>query len=547
MKFQKRSVKALIPVMAVALLSGCVSDSDDNDGAANEDVSTVSGSVFAAPVAGAACNILDSVGDVVAGPFVTGSDGQYSADIDDQFLNQILSVECSGGSYTDEATDELVSDAGMLAAYVAAGGLVGGGQVHATPSSTIIHSMVTEHDMSLADAREAFNAAFGFTPDNSIAPHDATVVPSDTVPEDQLLAGVQAAAFSEMTKNLGLTPAEQFSMLKGLAGDMAYGEMDGVGSTGPVLIGDNNLQLPVDANNRFAHALASFNSGAKNKSGLPSTQLGSVPFSPVATSETYRVEYSSMMGATVGKSDFTLNIKDHSGSSVIDQTVSVLPTMYMADKSHSAPHLPCISSDDGTYDCSIYYLMPSKMNGATHGYWAVEVSVGDEKVYFYPDVMMKMGTDTVKTKLMGQAGDQIAGMMGADPSARNYLLFNNGLKEAGNGYAISLFIAAKESMDSFPALVVGSTFNATFTVNNVLVEVSQDAGTTWLAMSSDGAGEWSLVLADLVANTPVDLNVRLTVNGEQKTTNGEIEAADGSNGYVTFTVTPPSAALMMAK
>ena len=548
MKFQKLFVNALIPAMAVVLLSGCGSDSDSNG------VPSVTGSVFAAPVTGASCTVRNSVGEAVAGPFVTDSDGHYAGSVDDEHLNQILSVECSGGSFVDEATGQTVSSAGVLSAYLAAGELVGGGQVHATPSTTIIHSMVTEHGKTLAQAREAFNTAFGFTPDSSIAPHDATVAPADAVSEPRLLAGVRAAAFSQMANDLGLTPVEQFAMLNGLAADLAHGSLDGVGATGAVLVGDNNVQLPIDAKNRFAQALVNFNGGDRNLSGLKPNQLGGVPFSAVATSANYRVEYSTEMMEKEGKSHFQLSLTDNAGTPVTDVPVSIMPMMYMATATHSSPYLPCVSNNDGTHDCSIYYLMPSKMMDRSMGYWDVKVVIGDmmsgETVHFYPEVMMAMG-DTAKTVLKGQA-DKIAGMpmgdMPADPASRNYILFNDGVMGMGGNYTFDLFIAAKESMMAFPAVSVGDSLNAgsahELSITTVLVETSLD-GTNWDAATSNGAGSWSAALSGVTDGIAVDVYVRLTVNGEQKTSDGQAPAGDGSNDYATFTITAGAAPMMV--
>jgi len=81
-------------------------------------------------------------------------------------------------------------------------------------------------------------------------------------------------------------------------------------------------------------------------------------------------------------------------------------------------------------------------------------------------------------------------------------------------------------------------------VDTVTVDVatSNDGGTNWnwvLDITSNGDGVWTaedLPLQNGVAN---EVRVKLTVNGEVKTTDGAAADAD-VNDYQTFTVTPGS-------
>jgi phosphopentomutase len=127
-------------------------------------------------------------------------------------------------------------------------------------------------------------------------------------------------------------------------------------------------------------------------------------------------------------------------------------------------------------------------------------------------------------------------------SKRTYYLFRDGLV-SGTTSTFNLFIAAQESMMSFPALSTLTTTTlhdqngALVTVNSVSVLASTD-GSTWSSPAAETAtGHWSLSgLSGLVSGQTGTIYIKLNVNGEDKTTDGN--AASGANGYAVFTVTP---------
>jgi len=79
---------------------------------------------------------------------------------------------------------------------------------------------------------------------------------------------------------------------------------------------------------------------------------------------------------------------------------------------------------------------------------------------------------------------------------------------------------------------------ADLSVASMSVEVSNDGGSTWIAATdSSNNGHWSATgITGLTNGTAGTLYVKVTVNGEQKTTDGL--AAGGLNDYASFTVTP---------
>ena len=266
----------------------------------------------------------------------------------------------------------------------------------------------------------------------------------------------------------------------------------------------------------------------------------------VDLTDSYRVEYTSDMTAIMeGKSVFTLEVTDLStGSLVPGLNISVMPMMTMVSgMMHDSPVSAVTDNGDGSYEVTVYYLMPSSMmNGTPMGDWDLQVMIGGmngEVAHFYPDVMMAMG-DSVKATLLGQS-DMIAGMMMAEN--RKYFMFKQSLMGVTDNHSFGLFLAARESMMSHAAVYLGAVLNQgdinyELTVSSISVEVSTDA-TNWQAATGSGDGYWTVSgLSGLTNNVAGEIYVRLSVNGEQKTTNGLSPAGDGTNDYGVFTVTP---------
>jgi hypothetical protein len=182
------------------------------------------------------------------------------------------------------------------------------------------------------------------------------------------------------------------------------------------------------------------------------------------------------------------------------------------------------------------------MNGMSMGVWELKVTVdGSESARFYPTVDMPMGITTL-AKLSG-VSDAIMGMAGLEK--RTWFLFNDGLSGTSGSSSFKLFLATKEmgTMLTFPAVKIGDTLKnesgTSWTVNTITIEASTDK-TTWVPAIDSGNGHWTAAgLSGLTAGAPGKIYVRLTVNGELKTVDGLALAADGANGYQTFSVTPP--------
>jgi len=528
--FSSTAIATLLLTTLIFGLTGCSSSGGSS-------TTAISGSVFAAPVAGASCEIQDNNGTMIAGPITTSASGQYSVNVHNDYLADDLMLVCSGGSYTDEA-DGSTQTAGTMAAYVAGGTLGSGADIHATPESTVIHGLVTQHGKTFSEASTAFTTAFGYTPDTTVAPTDATN-PASGATNAQLLAGLRAAAFSQLTTDMSLTPGQQFALLAALAQDLSDGILDGADASGTITINGTATDLPVDIQNLFGAAVLNFRAG-NDATGLNNDEIGALPFAKTILTSTYRVDYvPGMMAAMQGKTQFQIRLtRRDNDTAESGATVTLMPMMHMATMNHATPvEGDCTDNSDGTYDCTVYYLMASAMGDMSMGYWDLKVMANGEQAHFYPPVMMAMG-DTTRADLKGVA-DEIMSMTGGTEK-RRYHIFKSSLTGMTNDHAFQIFIAARESMMSFPALIDTLVLNATtmyeLTATTLMVEMSTDLS-NWCIATDDGNGYWSCSgLSGLTNGTEGQIYVKLSVSGEQKTINGM--AADSTNDYATFMVTP---------
>ncbi len=525
-----------IPIVTSSVaLTGCGSGDSSTEASVLLD-----GSVFASPVSGANCVLQDKNGVRIADNISTSPSGHYSIDLQNAVLDDDLQLICNGGTYVDEA-DGSNQTAGEMTAYAPGGTLGVNTAIHVTPGSTIIHSLITRHGKSYADAQAVFNSAFGFTPNLAVEPTDATR-PKSGSSESELLAGLRAATFSQLTMDFGLAAGQQFDLLAALAKDLSDGELDGKDASAAVTISGTSVILSAGIRNQFASALLNFRTG-NDASGLNNDKIGTLPFAKTAFTGNYRLDYvAGMMGAMQGKTMFGIELKDRlTEAAVTGASMNLMPMMYMAMHSHSTPvDGACTeTATAGTYSCTLYYLMASQMmNGDSMGYWDLTVMVNDEAAHFYPSVMMGMG-DTTRADLKG-VDDKLMNMMTMTTEGRRYHIFKSSLSGMSGNHSFQVFIAARETMMAFPALADGAVFNAgemnELSVNGIIVEISTDL-TSWVTAAADGNGYWTASgLGGLTNGTEGNIYVKLSVSGEQKSTNGQV--AGGDNAYATFSVTP---------
>lgn len=496
----------------------------------------VSGSVFAGPAAGSSVTVKDASGMVVAGPVTTAADGSYTIAVPTSRLSADLVFEASGGTYTDEATAAAGVPLGSLSAHAPAGSLAAGSVVTIDPSSTIVQKLVAG-GKSRGAAEADYRNAFGYTPDCSITPSFANTSTASSTAER--LAGLRNAAFSQLTKDLGIPAANQHELINALGEDLADGGLDGKKFAAALSV--NNVALPEDIGNRFGQALITFQRNPLlNRSKLTPDRIGQPVLYTTALTDSYKVEF--LPDATKvqaqGRSSFRIRLTGRaSGQPVSGAGLTIKPFMYMATKSHTTPIAPVIDNGDGTYDCTVYYVMPTDMGSISMGVWEIKVTIGSESACFYPYVAMSMGMTSL-TKLLG-INDAISGMTGTEK--RTWFLFSDSFTAAmGGNYTFRLFLATKENLNSFPAVFVGSSLKnengAFWNVSSIAMEASTN-GTDWVSGVDNGSGYWTFAgLTGLTSGVEGTIRVRLTVNGEQKSSDGALPS--GINGYQSFRVTP---------
>ncbi len=518
-------------IICLSIVSfGCSSSSSDSAPA----TTSVSGVVFAGPAVGTSVTAKTTAGVVVAGPVTSAADGTYTISIPNSVLSSDVVIEATGGTYTDEATGTTGVSLGTFSVYIDKNTLNAGTNVTIDPSTTIIRELI-RGGKTRAAAESAFNSSFGYTPDSTIKPVFAGISSASTTP--QRLAGVRAAAFSQLTNDLGIPATKQSEVVLALANDLSDGVLDGIGNGGTAVSTASNTAIPADIGVKFNQALFNFEkNSSRNKSKLTIDNIGNLAFNKVALTTSYKVEYvPGMTAAAQGKTTFQVKLTNRSdGSAATGKSLTLMPTMYMPGMTHSAPVDTVVeSSTPGTYNCTVYYLMAS---GAGMGIWQLNVMIGMETATFYPPVAMAMGT-TSRATLKGVA-DVIGSMMGMGTSSRTYYLFNDG-STFGMTSTFKLFLAVADDsmMMKFPAVYGGSTLhdamNMAWTVNAATsgVQVSSDGGSTWVTATDNGGGHWSAAgLSGLASGGTV--RVKVTINGEQKTSDG---TGTGLN-YATFTI-----------
>jgi len=518
----------ILVLSALLLISACGSSSSDSPAA----TTTLTGSVFASSVSGASVVVKDSAGATIAGPVTTSADGSFSVAVPNSALAGTLQFQATGGTYADEMTGTTTT-AGTLAAYATAGSVTA--TVSINPATTIIHSLISQYSKTAGEAQTLFNSSFGFTPDLSVASKNT---PSTGGSKAERLAAFRAGAFSKLTQDLGLAPDRQADLIAALAQDLADGALDGKNGTTLISLGS----YTVDIQNRFDQALVSYLSDTMhNLTGVLPGEIGDLAFGKVAFTTNYKLEYiPGTMAPAEGKTTFKIRVTDRaSGSPVTGLSLSLMPLMYMDDRKHTSP-ADVVTEDtanQGTYNCTVYYLMGS---GPDMGFWEIKVTVGSgmsgESAKFFPFVSMYMGMgDTPKFNLYGGTSDLRSNNM-----RRFYFLFNDGLT-SGMTSTFNLYIAAMDSMMSMPFLTAGTLLNGpsgtTWTVNPATTSLQASLSPSFASAvtgSDCGGGHWTIPGINLSSGMTNTVYIKLTVNGEVKTA-GTSTTADQ---FATFLLSP---------
>ncbi|GFO59182.1 hypothetical protein GMST_15070 [Geomonas silvestris] len=521
----------LLSLLALCFLYGCGGGS--GGGAAS--TPTVSGTVFAGPVTGTTLTVKDTSGNLVAGPFtVNSSDGSFQVPVPGSALSRDLIFQATGGSYTDEATGTSGVSLGSFSAFVAAGS-ASGSRVTLDPASTIIQKLVAR-GMTLTAAKLAFQQAFGFVPDSSVAPVFANI--SCNAPTASRVAGVHAAYFSQLTKDLALAPGKQSELVEALAEDLADGTLDGRNGAAAVTTA-SGTPVPEDVGVAFATAAINYESGSFNKSKVAGSTLEPPAFSSVSLTPSYRVDYIAPAGGDVaGKDTFQFQVTKRSDGSPalgLASQIALTPLMVMGTMSSSSTWANAVTEtrNPGVYAGTVYYSM------ATTGidmYWKLSIVIGTETATFYPNVKALPAGNTISAKL-ANSGDKVGA------TNRTYRIWRDTLSTAtGGSYDLTVFVSSTDAGLALPVYAGQQWTQPQLTLGSVEVAISSD-GSTWTALAPVGTtGRYTAAGLAMTAGTTAKYYLRLTINGTTYTTNGN--APDGnsnpalSNGFAAFSVTP---------
>jgi hypothetical protein len=261
-------------------------------------------------------------------------------------------------------------------------------------------------------------------------------------------------------------------------------------------------------------------------------------------SDSYKVEYMPDAKATQGKSEFQIRVTDlASKEAVTGEMVTLMPMMYMTDKTHSTPvDGACTeSATAGIYDCTVFYVMADvDSTGASTGYWELTVmvgGVGGESVIFEPSVGMAMGT----TAMLRHENLAMGTMV------RTFQVFKSNLAGTTGDHSFELFTSTMETMMSFPAVYPTVELNVgtlmTLTINSMSVRVSTQSdfvGDVHDA-TSDANGYWTATgIQGLVDGEEGTLYVEVTINGNvlNSSIDGVFIDETATPTHGTFTVTP---------
>jgi Putative Ig domain len=523
MNFTSITRNLLMAVVATSL-SACGGSGDSG----SSPTATVSGTVFAGPASGAKVKVKSVFGNFSA--TTTGSTdgtGSFTINLPATELSHDLTFETSGGTFPDEATATPVS-LGTLRAYVPASRLTSGSQVTIDPASTIIHKLVMG-GKNFTDAQRYFSDAFGYTPDISVKPVFANT--STVSNSNQRLAGLRAAAFSQLTKDLYNDPTRQFDLIQALADDLSDGTLDGKK-------GNNTISaLPSDIGNKFGQAFINFAGGTNNKCKLAPAP----PFNKVAVTSSYRLEYvTGATGDVAGKTAFQLKITNRSdGSPATGLATSIVlnPLMVMTSMSGGTnwPNQVKESSTPGTYDAVTWYSMATTDMSM---YWKLSVKIGSETALFYPTIAPVSNGVTVRNTFK-YSGDKTSAT-----AVRSYSVWRD-TPTAGTGgtYDFTLFLSTTDAGNSLPVTAGTQLTVNPLTISSVTLQASGD-GSTWTSLTPVDATSGRYKATGLT-NLNGKIYVNMALNGTVYTQDGN-PAANTANiatdtSVRTFIVTETAA------
>ncbi len=244
-----------------------------------------------------------------------------------------------------------------------------------------------------------------------------------------------------------------------------------------------------------------------------------------------------------GVAALTVTITDENGAPVTAGEVRITPIMNMdSGMVHSTPIANQFGqlNQAGQFTTTAYFLM-SSMGGD----WNVEVEY-NSKVYSF-DIQVDMLMSDRKV-LKGNSSDVVDHM--GDDVARSYYLFNLGRDVTTTQNQFTIYVTARETLMDYQAITDGAVLNAEtnyeLIVGTVVVEMcSSDCDTeaNWKTAieNLEAPGEYTATALNLAGDDSDSIEVRLTIGGERKTSDG---TESGSNATFTFASTESTMGMM---
>jgi len=546
----------LLLILAALTIGGC---GGSGGGSSSVPTTTVNGTVFAGPAAGATVTVKTVNGAVVATSTISDSSGNFTVAVPTAALSSDLIFEAggSGATFTDEATGA-TTPLGTLSAHVPAGTLTAGSQVTLDPASTILQKLIAG-GKSRSAAFTVYSSSFGYKPNSSTVPVFANI--STSAATAQRLAGFRAAAFSQLTKDVkdqvtgsGIgSAAKQFELLQAIADDLSDGKLDGK-KNGASVVTASNFTIPEDILNQYNTSLVNFQNSANNHSKLTASQINAPVPGLVSLTPTYRVEYVPPAGGEVNpKVSFQLKISKRSdGSPATGLASSIVLNPYMVmgamGGGSNFPGAVVESSTPGTYNATVYYSMETWWG--MDMYWKLYVFVGVETAPFYPNVAPFPMMDTAVVSLYN-AADTTTGTSGSS-TKRRYRIWRDSLAaESGNNglYDLTVYVTAPDGYSSYyngiSGLVASSNLYPVYAgrtwttpsaaVNTVTVQAY--IGNAWVTLTPvvGSNGRYTATGLNLAAGAN-SVYFRLLVNGTTYTNTSAGPAWDASNATTSNAV-----------
>ena len=583
-------ITSILKMFALALviagtLAACGQD-DNTTSNNNTSTTTITGQAIAGAVTGQV-----HVHDGNDTHLVTGTvtNGVFSVDLPNTALSQSLDFEVNG-TYRDEVSGATVTltAANPLALRTAANAFTAGvaGNAPITPGSSIIRALVVSHGKTLSEAETAFNTAFGYTPDLTVRPFDpyTTTITNQTTADQE--AAFRVGHMSQLGADLGLNATDLAAMPASFAADLADGKLDGLDALNAHINFTSSsvdlyaMHTTTPIANRLVIAVSNFTGSAANVAGVTPPTMGLPPLVGDAAGTTKQLTLAdgtliNVKMESVNSAPFQTGFRNvrtshkftltnaATGLPYTASNIMIMPMMYMnSGHNHGSPHAMVDNTNaaTGIYTSDIYYLMASGMNGMPMGQWQLDVQLGDNTVganmmdpyahtFFYPNVMMNMGTDVLMDRL-NSANDTWTNMMGMT-TPREYRVWLKDITVNGaGGHDVTVFVSTQNMANmamggmamahspmSFPAVYAGQTLEGllsgmsrpTYSLASVAVTINGSAATP-VMMGMMNTGEYKVVgLAGLTSAAPATLDITLTVDGNVMKTTA------GNNATLSFT------------